>query len=244
MIVKVASINIGRMKQDYQNNLKILAGLLRDSQPDILLFQEYIPDARLCELVYQTCGLHCSYFKEFSTSHIAEGEQMGIAVFSYGKVDENAEYKLIKPDRCFYYNGSPEYLHDKYFVSLIANIKERKVQILTGHSYSFHRYKIDPAEFLGIYTDLDAWICAQVQGKKAVILGDFNLESIELFLPELNNRFKDVFAGMATRPNGRKTDYILIPRENKYSDNFSIQCGRYNPDVGFDHNFLVANIEI
>lgn len=244
MKIKVASMNIGRIKQDYQHNIKTLTKLLSDSQPDIILFQEYIPDEHLCELIYQACGLHCSYFKEFSQSHVTEGERMGIAAFSYGEVEENAEHKLIKPEKCFYHNGCPEYLHDKYFVSLITNIKAQKVQILTGHSYSFHRYQIDPADFLEIYTDLDVWLCAQIQDEKTVILGDFNLESIEPFLPKLNYRFKDVFAGMSTRPSGRKTDYILIPKESKYSDNFSIKCEARNPYTGFDHNYLVANIDI
>ena len=243
MKFKVASINIGRLKQDYENNLKILDNLLRDSRPDILLFQEYIADECLSGHVFDACGLRCSYFKEFSESHVADGEKMGIAVFSRDKIVEKAVYKLFKPDICFYYNGKPEYLHDKYFVSLLAEINGKEVKIITGHGHSFHRYKVDPADFIEIYTDLDAWICGQVEDKHTLILGDFNLQSIDI-LPKLNEGFKDIFAGFATRPNGRKTDYILIPKENGYSDVLSIKCGSYNPDIGFDHNFLVANIEI
>lgn len=243
MRLKVSTFNIGRMHQDYENNLAILTSLLSRFRPDFLFLQEYVDDERLRSEIGKACGLSLQYFRDFSESHIAKSHRMGVAVFARVPVVETASYALLKPQQAFYYNGNAEYMHDKYFLALSAQAEE-PVTFVTGHSFSFNRYGVDPAEFAWIFTPLDEWICSQLHGERNIVVGDFNMECASLLLPELSACYTDLFHGQETRPNGRKTDYIFIPKDKRDFEVVNFRCGSYDPDIGFDHNFLCAEIEL
>lgn len=241
MKIKLATWNIGSLKRDYAVNLGILTQTLSFYCPDILVMQEFIENAELVAAVECATGLKLRYFKDFSESHIAAGERMGVAVFARRQVAQKAEYALIKPNRAFYYKNRAEYFHDKYFMSLEAD-DAKGIVFLTGHGFSFNRYGENPADFPQVFAPLDEFLCGQ-KGRYTVAIGDFNAENACSLLPKTCTGLTDVYDGVETRPNGRKTDYVIIPNEFKSADTVNIRLGRYDPDEGFDHNYLQTTVE-
>lgn len=209
----------------------------------MLILQEYIPDEQLTDVIYKAIGLKCSYFKEFSQSHVAINKHMGIAVFSNCEIAENDVYKLIKPNGTFYHNGKAEQFHDKYFISLTVTNKAKQINVITGHGYSFYRYGINPTDYLKVFTSLDSWLCSKVRNQETIIAGDFNVDNLIQLLPNLCKSYFDIFEGCPTRLSGRKTDCIFLPNGNEYSETVNIGRGTYNPRTGFDHNYIGTTIK-
>ncbi len=240
--MKIGTWNIGSLWHDYNKNTELFQQVISLHHPDILILQEYIPDEKLADIIYKSIGLKCSYFKEFSKSHVAINKNMGIAVFSNYKTVEKDTYKLIKPNGTFYHNGKAEQFHDKFFISLTLTNKSKKVNIITGHGYSFHRYGIDPADFIEIFAPLDSWLCSKTRNQELIIAGDFNVDNLSKLLPNLCKSYFDIFEGCPTRPSGRKTDCIFIPIGCEYSETVNISQGTYIHRTGFDHNYIGATI--
>ena len=242
--MKIGTWNIGSLWQDYNKNIELFREVILLHHPDMLILQEFIPDKQLLDVIYKAIGLKCSYYKEFSKSHVAINKYMGIAVFSNYQISENDIYKLVKPNKTFYHNGKAERFHDKYFISLTVTSKKTKINVITGHGYSFRRYGIEPTDFTDIFVPLDSWICSNVINQKSLIAGDFNADNLNQLLPNLCRNYFDIFKGCPTRPSGRKSDCILLPNGNEYSETVNICRGTYNPRTGFDHNYIGATINI
>lgn len=244
MTLKLATWNIGRMKADHDNNRKIFSKMLSEHQPDFLFLQEYIPEADMDDIIFETTGLCRGYYKEFSQSHVAIGDRMGIAVYSHCRITENSVYALTKPNEVFYYQGRPELFHDKFFVSLTAAWRNETLVFLTGHSFSFSRYQKDPANFPEVFSALDNWLCSQIDKDRTVAIGDFNISDAVKLLPGFCKGFFDVFDGVETRPNGVKSDYIFLPNGTPYQNVYNLRCGSYDPDIGLDHNYIGVTISL
>lgn len=237
--MKIATWNIGRFLQDREKNLDIMRQILSANTPDILCMQEF---PLIEEEIVGACasfGLKELFVKGCDASHVGEG-QMGIAVLSRYALQETNCFALPKPQGSFVYQGREETLHDKYFVTLSVGC-ERPLTLVTGHGFSFHRYGRNPAEFPALYSALDKWICREAEGR-SVVAGDFNIEEPSL-LPNLAKTHTDVFYGEMTRPNGRKTDYLYLSDGMRLKSAENLPCGGYNPDFGFDHHYLCAEIE-
>ncbi|MCM1042988.1 MAG: endonuclease/exonuclease/phosphatase family protein [Corallococcus sp.] len=242
MKLKLATWNVGSLKRDYSANIQILSEVLAQYRPDVLFMQEFVCDGQLQQAVCDACGLQLRHFRDFSPSHIARGERMGVAVFCGKAVRETGVYSLVKPDRAFYYKGAKEYFHDKYFMSLALD-DAKDVVFLTGHGFSFNRYGENPANFPEVFNPLDKWLSLQ-KSAVTVAIGDFNTEDAATLLPQTCGNLTDVFCGVETRPNGRKTDYMFLPKEAEFGDIVNLRRGRYDPDEGFDHNYLQATVNL
>lgn len=237
--MKIATWNIGRFLQDREKNLQIMRQILSEDPPDILCLQEF----PLCEGgiadMGASFGLKEIFVKVCDASHVS-GERMGIAVFSRYALREKNCLPLPKPQGRFFYRGREETLHDKYFVSLTVACG-RPLTLVTGHGFPFHRYGKDPAEFSAFYAALDGWICREAEGP-TVVAGDFNLK-VPSLLPNLTASYTDAFFGEPTRPSGCKTDYMFLSRGIQLKGTKNLPCGSYDPDLGFDHHYLCAEIE-
>lgn len=237
--MKIATWNIGRFLQDREENAHRMRQILAADAPDVLCLQEFPFEEGEIADMGASFGLKEVFVKRCDVSHVAGGE-MGIAVLSRYALREKNCFALPKPQGKFVYRGREETLHDKYFVSLSVGC-ERPLTLVTGHGFSFHRYGKDPAEFPALYAALDAWIYREAAGR-SVVAGDFNLEDPSL-LPNLAKTHTDVFFGEITRPNGRKTDYLYLSEGIRLKGTKNLPCGSYDPDLGFDHHYLCAEIE-
>lgn len=235
--MKIATWNIGNLFADFDNNLVIFQQILTQHKPQFFVLQEYVPDERLNSAIEQATGLKRMYYLEYSDSHVASGHTMGVAVFGRGSVSNVQIHKLLKPTEAFYFNGKKEYFHDKYFFCADWQTEGNTFKFVTGHGFSFHRYSIDPAQYRYLFEDLEDWL-KQVVASCAFVLGDFNLSNPAEVLPWLCGTLYDVYADSATRPSGRKSDCIFLPKYVEARDIVNHLCFDKKTNKGFDHNYL------
>ena len=241
--MKIATWNIGSLFADLDNNLVIFERILTQYKPQFLVLQEYVPVEQVNLAIEKSAGLKRMYYMEYSNSHVANGYTMGVAVFGRGSVSNVNVHKLLKPTETFYYNGKPEYFHDKYFLSADWLTEENEtVKFVTGHGYSFHRYLIDPTDYIYLFEELESWF-KKVVSCGTLVLGDFNVSNPPEVLPWLCQTLKDVYADCATRPSGRKSDCIFLPREVEATDVVNHICFDKKTRSGFDHNYLQITVK-
>lgn len=242
MMLKIATWNIGTLYADLTNNLPLFKRALSVHKPQVLFLQEFVPIDELEEAILQSSGLKRLHYMEYSASHIATGKSMGVAVFGKGEACSISAHKLLKPDRTFEYKGVQERFHDKYFYAVDIRYENDCVyKFITGHGYSFHRYSIDPVEYKYIFDDLEMWL-QQTATKDTIVIGDFNLAEPNKVLPWLCGNYRDVFANCFTRPMGRKSDCLFLPKCYGHKDTVNEVCFDNSTSTGLDHNYLQTTI--
>ena len=240
--MRIATWNIGSLFADFENNLVIFQQILTQYKPQFLVLEEYVSNVNLNAAIEKSTGLERMYYMEYSDSHVADGRTMGVAVFGRGGVTNVQVHKLLKPNDVFYYNGKPEQFHDKYFFSADWQTEGRTVRFVAGHGYSFHRYSLEPTDYSYLFEELEEWLKTVVDCD-TLVLGDFNLAKPPEVLPWLCGTLHDVYAECATRPSGRKSDCIFLPKSSKYSDVINHLCFDNKTRTGFDHNYLQVSVK-
>lgn len=249
--VTVATWNIGSLYANFDSNLQYLEKLLSQQTVDILCMQEVPAQESLLHHITTTGGFQHCIFKTTSQSHICQENDMGIAVFSRYTITQLDSIKLNKPTVPISYNGKPEIWHDKYFMAVLCEKENKKLILVTGHGFPFHRYQLEqPSKYAIIspsFEHLDNWIelLHQRYPKTAFCMAaDFNIKSPLFFMQQCNQQYVDIFENEGTRPSGRKTDAILLPHKTPVLHKENIKSPIENGCPQFDHNYISACFSI
>ena len=235
--IRGASFNIGSLHCDYQNNIQALTELLSERDIDILCLQEFPEDADIAKSVSELTGLGEYSFVHTSESHVNVGHAMGVALFSSVPLTPVSDVELKNPEVTPVYRGRVEAWHGKRFAAYRAVLKGQPIILVVGHGFPFHRYDLENAEgeryIIPPHRQLEEWLLdleKRVCPIPVCIFADMNVGEPMRYMPTLGERYRDCFDGEATRPSGRKTDAIILPRT-------ATLCGKENVALrGFDHN--------
>ena len=231
--LRIATWNIGSILADYDHNKAVFLQTIKQDKPNILFLQECPESSSLIEELMKT-GLFKDYlYLKTSPSHIQEGWNMGIAIFSVDKLFNEKSIQLTMPNEEIYYNGKQEFWHKKFFMKSSFAWSGQRFMLITGHGFPFYRYHLKEEEHLFVYQEVETFIKENVEPDEIFIVGaDFNAAHSIDYMTSIKADHIDVFDGKATRPSGRKTDAVILPKESFYDNvtNISIE--------GYDHNYL------
>ncbi len=254
-LLTVSTWNIGSLHENgrYEINLKYLKDeVLTKNHADIICLQECPNDPELLEQLKEWTGLPSSYYVITSESHVYLNHDMGLCILSRMPVTEISRFHPTKPQVEAWHNGKQEYWHAKLFLAVSGVFDGRKLTVITGHGFPFHRYNLDDGEHDDVispsFSEVDNWIKdlrAELPDTLFCIAADFNYGDPLRFMPYLSGGFRDAFYGEATRPSGRKTDAVILPVQ--YSP--VAKCNLKSPikDDGrgyFDHNYVSASYNL
>ena len=233
----ISSWNIGSLfeKSDTPEFvMEKFLSVLSKSNSDILCLQEFPVDCSLdgesLERKIETAGSFTQHIVfSCSDNHIVTGKKMGLAVFTkYSRLSIIEKHKLPNPEIQKSIAGTLEKTHDKYFVLTEYNdMHKKKFLVVNGHGFPFHRYGIDSGsmcpqkcafdlqKYAYIFTDLDNWIkkiTEEYSEYNILICADLNIGCALKLMPFTFSKYTDVFYGEPTRPSGRKTDVVFLPK--------------------------------
>ena len=249
--LRVATWNIGSLYSDYSRNLAYIQTLLSHQQADILCMQEVPKQEALLQDICRWGGFSHRVFHTTSISHVCQGTDMGIAVFSRFPMGAPEILKLTKPAVAVSYKGRPEVWHDKYFLAVCCDLGSQQALVVTGHGFPFHRYDLENPENDHIirpsFRELDAWFsCLPARFGMPVTCAaaDFNMTDPMPFLEIGSKQYRDLFCGEVTRPFGRKTDCILVRDGTCVAEKINITPPEENGEEWMDHHFILAALQI
>ena len=250
-IIRVATWNIGSLYKDYTENVKHLRRILTDSRIDILCMQEVPRQESLLEDICTWGGFPYHVFHTTSVSHVFQGHDMGIAVFSRFPLGTPDVLKLTKPTVAVSHNGQQETWHDKFFMVVSCALDPQPMLVVTGHGFPFHRYDLEHPEHYHLirpsFRELDAWLAGLAEQYGSPVLcaaADFNITDPMPFMPRSARQYRDVLRGQPTRPSGRKTDAILIPGSVTPGEIINISIRSDSGAALFDHNFVSSELHL
>ena len=239
-MLKLATWNIGSLYDGKENRHDTLHKTLMHYSPDVTAIEELPEVDSLIESIKCSLGAEYHKFIRCSESHVAQGKNMGICIFSkypIGRANVLHVGELSVTD--YEYQGRIEHLHRKYFMAAEINMPEGETHlVVTGHGYPVHRYSIPEAVYAPAFTQIDGWISellSEYDVKKTYMLCDFNIPRPLDYMPLSAEKFKDPLEHVGTRPSGRKTDSILVNRD-------TVVYEIVNVAVGFDHNFVMLTV--
>lgn len=239
-MLKLATWNIGSLYDGRDDRHGALYKTLSDYSPDIIAIEELPEEDSLIDSLKVCLKAEHHKFVRCSESHVAEGKNMGISVFSKYPI---GDVRILHVDELsltdYEYCGRVEHLHRKYFMAaeIIMPEGDRRL-VVTGHGYPVHRYSIPEEIFAPAFLQIDNWIAELLSGydvKKTYMMCDFNIPRPLDYMPFSASEFKDPFEHVGTRPSGRKTDSVLVHRD-------TIVYEVVNIGVGFDHNFVMISV--
>lgn len=244
--IKIATWNIGSMFDNSLNGKKIIffdkykkfKELLAEQNPDILCLQEMYDMSWLKIKICDMCGFSDIKTIPCSDSVLKNGAVMEIAVFSKKPLSKSIDViEIPKPFEKRMVNGKMERVHQKFFFGTEFALPNSRVLLITGHGYPSKRYKMIDKEYAPAYIVLDDFIkkyaCNYVNS--VVVCADFNIDDPLKYMPYTSSLMIDAFANEATRPSGRKTDGIMVPIAVNIENKINIS-------IGFDHNYISADI--
>ncbi len=253
--ISIATWNIGSLYKDYERILDYIGSLLESQSADILCVQECPDNDEVFNVISSRGGFDEMLFRVTSESHVGEAHNMGTAVFSRTPLLLFEQLPLKKPEVEVEYNGAREYWHDKCFFSVGCKFGDTELTVVTGHGFPFHRYGLENEESADIikpsFAALDGWMSgiAEAQSNRFVCsAADFNLNSPLKYMPLCRDAFYDIFEGESTRPSGRKTDAILVPKGTEVEFKVNIvppaeeSVGEARAQGMLDHNYISAKI--
>jgi len=237
--IKFATWNVGSLLADLDKNTEALAEAVKDDKPDVLCMQELPSFPKLWDKIKQNGSFQYFYYYETSESHVAEGWNMGIGVFSKYPLSDIIVRELTRPTERIFYGGKEEFWHRKFFLKATLTVNNTELLLFSGHGFPFYRYGLLEEEHDFVYREIDAFVSEYArEGESYIICTDFNAYDAVRFMPFVSVTHRDVFAGIPTRPTGRKTDAIVIPKECEplLVKNSIVQ--------GMDHNYLSVLLSI
>lgn len=232
--LKALCWNIGSVLNHLEENFLVVKKYLSNVNPDIACFQEFPKDEGLIGQIME-CGQFAHYvYYTFSDSHVAQGWQMGSCVFSKYPLKLLDTLQLPTPSVRVFYEGKEEFFHRKYFLRMGLSVEGSRLELYTGHSFPFYRYGLEAKAFSSVFQGIDTWIRNSVESPY-IICADFNCAEAIRYMPFVQESHFDCFEGEATRPSGRKTDSIILPRGDTVTN-------KWNVPTGFDHNMIAAEL--
>ena len=247
----VATWNIGSLYADYDTAYPLLRQVISQYRPGVLCMQEMPMQQSLIDDICKWGNYSFTVTKTTSESHINKGKDMGIAVFSQYPLGEPTLLPLEKPDREIFYKEKQEYWHDKWFLSVPLFPEHgspvSQIQVITGHGFPFHRYGLEKPEETNLIAPslarVDRWVSETLQQTPAIpvlIAADFNITDPTAYMPRCRQCMTDVFRHQFTRPFGRKTDAIFLPRNAVVTNTMNWISPQRDGSYLFDHNFIAA----
>ena len=233
--LRLACWNIGSLLGDLMANAPQVEAALEKIQPDVICLQEFPDVPAFLQRLKQNAGYEHHLFCKTSESHVGENVDMGICILSKYPLGEGKILHLDKPVERIFYEGREEFWHDKYFLMAQVNCAEKEFYIVTGHSFPFYRYGLKDSEHGFVFRQIDGWLAQHLQGKEYIIAADFNSADPLPFMPFVQADHYDVFAGLPTRPSGRKTDILAIHRDMQLLESI-------NTPWNTDHHLIGAQI--
>lgn len=236
--IKLATWNVGSLLCDLDKNTDTLIQALSLDSPDVFCAQELPFSSELWDKIKQNCGFEYFYYYKTSRSHVAEGWDMGVGIFSkypFGKVYVR---ELTLPTERIFYNGREETWHRKYYLSTRLFVDDGELTLFTGHGFPFYRYGLLEEEHSLVYGEIDSFVSEYSSGERFVICTDFNAYNAVRFMPCVSRTHRDVFADVPTRPTGRKTDAIVVPISSEVSSSINRVL------EGMDHNYLSVTLSV
>lgn len=277
----ISSWNIGSLFEKSDTPELVMENFLSalsKSNSDILCFQEFPINCSFeGEPLERNIEAAGSFTKHVvfscSDNHIVTGKKMGLAVFTkYAGLKIIEKHKLPNPQIQKNIAGTLEKTHDKYFVLTEYNdVHKKKFLVVDGHGFPFHRYGIDSGsmcpqqcalelkEYAYIFTDLDNWIKKITEAYSEyniLICADLNIGCALQLMPFTFSQYIDVFHGEPTRPSGRKTDAVFLPKSlcvqaiqnmavsKDDRDTLKTSASQNSGKRFFDHHFLSCTFSV
>ena len=250
----ISTWNIGSLHDGphYDRNLNYLRSVLTEHPTDILCLQECPHDPELLQQLKTWTGLTNALYFITSESHIDLQHDMGLLILSRLPVTDLRQVKPDKPQVEAWHKGNREYWHEKLFVAVKCAYNDNPLTVVTGHGFPFHRYGLDDGAHDDViapsFTRIDQWIeelRKEFPNTLFCFAADFNYGEPLRFMPRLREAFADAFDGEATRPSGRKTDAILLPREYHPESECNVVAPLDEKGRGwFDHNYISATYSL
>ena len=255
--MRIATFNIGSLAEGnhiVRERLDQLVGLIEDFDCDYVCFQEFpesltLEGRDLATHLMDVTHLASNVRQTCSPSHTNSASSLALAVFSrHPALRVASTHKLVNPQIEYTYNGNAEKTHDKWAILCEGG---DGACIVCAHLLPFYRFSAydnertrEAVEAVAkshpeVFEDLQLWIgdcVASFPSRRLVICADMNLGAPLFALPSLAQTHFDAFDDEPTRPSGRKSDAILLPRE-------AILQERHNVPTLMDHNFLMCRAE-
>lgn len=231
------SCGISKDLANQEDAIDYIASCLAKNNVDVASFQEvpvYGSGRSFCEKVCDKTGLmHCKEFS-LSKSHLLENADMGLAVISKFPVTNFEFFPLPDLGLTAIVDGVFRYSHQKGFFRCDI-LAPGPITLFAGHCPSFDYFSVDPLKYRdAVFKPLEDEIVELSSAGRAVIMGDLNVEHLEVFMPKVFNHCKSLITG-PTRSNGKMVDYILI------SDDIKAESAFVEKTV-FDHYCCIADI--
>lgn len=177
----------------------------------------------------------------YDDSHIEEGQSLGQAVISRFPL-RNHQFAFFKNPQLkrTAKNGELWTSHNKGVTRCVADLGDKKLEILTMHSTPYRKFEIDP---MGEETEelrLDIARKSLPSLPNCLLQGDLNFdqESLQEFLPSLfANGMQEYLQTEATTPKGRHYDHVMYK-------GLELKSVRVIDDVLADHYPLVCEFEL
>ena len=259
--MRIATFNIGSLAEGNQiikERLDQLVGLIEGFECDYVCFQEFPESLTFegCDLanhLMNVTHLSSNVRQTCSPSHTNSDSSLALAVFSrHPGLRLVSMHKLVNPQIEYTYKGNVEKTHDKWAILCEGDDGAGgRVAIVCAHLLPFYRFSAYDNErtreaveavaksHRDVFDDLQGWIgdCAATHpGSRLVVCADMNLGAPLFALPSLAQTHFDVFDDEPTRPSGKKSDAILLPKDAQLQE-------RHNVPTLMDHNFLVCQAE-
>lgn len=249
--VKIATWNVGSLYVDFNENIGCFRETILTVGADLFCMQEFPVRKDMVDEVMSVGGFAHYKLLRTSESHVFKENDMGVAIFSKHPVKQIDLIELPKPGIKAVREGREEKWHSKFFTINLCKTESEDIVVITGHGFPFHRYGLERAEYYeiisGSFSALDFWISdfLEMSGSARVYLSaDFNLTNPLDFMPRCREKYYDAFAGDPTRPSGRKTDAIILPKGCRLIEKINLSLRADEGTPFFDHNCIGARIEI
>lgn len=227
--IKVATWNIGKIYQ-HRDYIGLIVNRILLNKIDLICFQEYLTDSALFEntLIDRT-GL--KYFNkiELSESHIVKNHKMGLSVLSKYPISHLSTLYSEPNVILMHKSNRLENLHSKGFAAYTVSIENKKVTLINGHWFPFHRYIDINININQLFATLEEWIINNTIAIPSFVCGDFNTEEIEKLMPRFSLLFYSKTAGPTH--DGKVFDYIYTNKE---------YCHFYTQNSESDHTLCVG----
>lgn len=200
-----------------------ISRLINQNDLDIACFQEILVEDEkhfsMSKRISKKCDL--KYYKDLtlSDSHIVKDRKMGVSILS--------KYPITKMERFFL--DDPNILqkdqyglvvksHKKGFLITKLQLDTVEICCVTGHCIPFHSFEIDVMDYQYIYKKLEEKLIMLLQENYYIIVGaDFNTTRLEALMPKVFQQYRSL-VNTATRPNGRRDDYIFCDKNSEVFD--------------------------
>lgn len=169
---------------------------------------------------------------KISDSHLIKNAEIGNAIISKYPIIEQKRIHLVNPELSTKLNGKKISSHNKGFLQITFDIKNKKFTLISGQSLPFHLFKKDPTDYKYIFEELEQIILNVYT--PSIVCGDFNTNQIKELFPSIN--FSQL-TGVITRPTGEEHDNFLC---SKHWTNVNV----WVLPTRSDHHFCLAELEI